>query len=141
MCLGEKIPINNISQFSRPVCISFFKLNMMFSIQEAFQFLKKKEKKKKQTFLLLLHTNEDAFPTYSWQVPVVQGESETCGVLLRKEVIDTAIDSKNTLYEPDPILNMIHSTAELESFLKLTFFKYVFFIDNFKCLALKNCSE
>lgn len=72
---------------------------------------------------------------------VVQGESETYGVLLSKEVTDTTIDSKNILYEPDQILNMIHSTAELESFLKLTFFKYVFFIDNFKCLAPKNSSE
>lgn len=111
---------------------------MMFSIQEAFQFLKKKTTK---NFLLLLHTNEEAYPTYSWQVSVVQGESETYGVLLSKEVTDTTIDSKNILYEPDPVLNMIHSTAELESFLKLTFFKYVFFIDNFKCLAPKNCSE
>lgn len=103
--------------------------DMMFSIQEAFQFLKKK----KINFLLLLCTNEDAFPPYSWQVSVVQGESETYGVLLSKKVADTTIESKNILYEPDQILNMIHSTAELESFLKLTFFKYVFFIDNFKC--------
>ena len=103
--------------------------DMMFSIQEAFQFLKKK----KINFLLLLCTNEDAFPPYSWQVSVVPGESETYGVLLSKKVADTTIESKNILYEPDQILNMIHSTAELESFLKLTFFKYVFFIDNFKC--------
>jgi hypothetical protein len=59
---------------------------------------------------------------------VVQGEWETYGVLLSKKVTDTAIDSKNILYEPDQILKTIHSTAELESFLKLTFFKYVFFI-------------
>lgn len=86
-------------------------------------------------------TNEDTFPASSWQVSLVQGKSETYGLLLIKEVTDTTIDSKNILFETDQILNVTHSNAELESFLRLTFFKYVFFIDNLKYLAPKNCCE
>lgn len=66
---------------------------------------------------------------------------EYFSVVLSGEVRDTSIDNQNILYETDQILDMTHSNAELESFLKLTFFKYVFFIDNLKYVSPKNCSE
>lgn len=71
---------------------------------------------------------------------VVKGKSETYGLLLSGEVTDTSIDRKYILCETDQILNMAHSNAGLLSFLQLVFFKYMFFIDNLKYLAPKNCS-
>lgn len=62
-------------------------------------------------------------------------------MLLSGKVTDPSTDSVNTLYATDQILNMTLSKAGLESFPKLTVFKYVFFIGNLTYSAPKNCSE